>query len=130
MGSPRSASATNTTILLATFLVDERGFDVVCAARARGRGTLRGRPRRLRRRPQAYAGYGPPRMTDTNDDRCWAALGAAVDAIGGDAGKSAGAGPVLGGVHGRRRTIAAQHQRQYAAQNSYDRAFAACMEGG
>jgi hypothetical protein len=70
-------------------------------------------------------------MTDTNDDRYlrWAALGAAVGAIGGNAGKGAGDGAGVGGVHGRRHTIAAQHQRQYAAQNSYDRAFAACMEG-
>src|SRR5262245_48054996 len=98
---------------------------------SQGWGALRGRLRRLRRRPQAYADYGPPRMTDTNDDRClrWAVLGAAIVAIGGNAGKGAGAGAVVGGVHGRRRTITAQHQRQYAAQNSYDRAFVACMEG-
>src|SRR5262249_25316244 len=48
-----------------------------------------------------------------------AALCAAADAISGNAGRGAGAGAVVGGVHGRRRTIAAQHQRQYVAQNSY-----------
>lgn len=58
-----------------------------------------------------------------------AALGAAVGAIAGDAGKGAGAGAVVGGVHGRRQARAAHQEQQAAMGNTYDRAFAACMEG-
>jgi hypothetical protein len=58
-----------------------------------------------------------------------AALGAAVGAIGGNAGKGAGAGAVVGGVAGRRRS---KNEKQAAAAettNTYQRAFAACMDG-
>ena len=58
-----------------------------------------------------------------------AALGAAVGAIGGNAGKGAAAGAVVGGVHGRHRSKVAYQEQQAATRNSYDRAFAACMEG-
>jgi len=57
-----------------------------------------------------------------------AATGAAVGAIAGDAGKGAAAGAVVGGVAGRRRGIHQEQAAQGAARNSYDRAFAACME--
>ena len=56
-------------------------------------------------------------------------MGAAVGAIGGNAGKGAAAGAVVGGVGGRRRSVAAQQQQQQATRSAYDRAFAACMEG-
>jgi len=58
-----------------------------------------------------------------------AALGAAVGAIGGDAGKGAGAGAVVGGVAGRRRSKINKAAAQAETTNSYQRAFAACMEG-
>jgi hypothetical protein len=58
-----------------------------------------------------------------------AAVGAAVGAIAGDAGKGAAAGAVVGGVRGRRGSMAAQQEQQQTARSSYDRAFAACMEG-
>src|SRR5438128_8802944 len=38
-------------------------------------------------------------------------------------------GAVVGGVHGRRRSMAAQQAQQQATRSAYDRAFAACMEG-
>jgi hypothetical protein len=58
-----------------------------------------------------------------------AAVGAAVGAIAGDAGKGAGAGAVVGGVGGRRRS---KNDKQAAAAettSTYQRAFAACMDG-
>jgi len=58
-----------------------------------------------------------------------AAVGAAVGAIAGNAGKGAGAGAVVGGVAGRR---ASKNNKQAAAAettNTYQRAFAACMDG-
>jgi hypothetical protein len=58
-----------------------------------------------------------------------AALGAAVGAIAGDAGKGAGAGAVVGGVGGRRGSKRAQQAQQAAVTDSFQRAFAACMEG-
>jgi hypothetical protein len=58
-----------------------------------------------------------------------AALGAAVGAIGGNAGKGAGAGAVVGGVAGRRRSKSAEQAGQAEQANSYQRAFAACMDG-
>ena len=58
-----------------------------------------------------------------------AAVGAAVGAIAGDAGKGAGAGAVVGGVAGRRRGKAEQQAATAEAQNTYARAFSACMEG-
>ncbi len=58
-----------------------------------------------------------------------AALGAAVGAIAGDAGKGAGAGAVVGGVAGRRGSKRAAQAGQAESQTSYQRAFAACMEG-
>jgi hypothetical protein len=57
-----------------------------------------------------------------------AALGAAVGAIGGDAGKGAGAGAVVGGVAGRRGSKRAQQAQRAEATDSFQRAFAACME--
>ena len=57
-----------------------------------------------------------------------AALGAAVGAIGGDAGKGAGAGALVGGVAGRRRSKQQKQAAQAGATDSYQRAFAACME--
>lgn len=58
-----------------------------------------------------------------------AALGAAVGAIAGNAGKGAGAGAVVGGAAGRRKSKVAGQAKQQETQSSYDRAFAACMEG-
>ncbi len=58
-----------------------------------------------------------------------AALGAAVGAIGGNAGKGAGAGAVVGSVAGRRRSKASKQAAQAETANTYQRAFAACMEG-
>jgi hypothetical protein len=58
-----------------------------------------------------------------------AALGAGVGAIAGDAGKGAGAGAVVGGVAGRRRSKMRKQAAQAQATNSFQRAFAACMEG-
>ncbi|MFI5396836.1 MAG: hypothetical protein ACHQ9S_14970 [Candidatus Binatia bacterium] len=58
-----------------------------------------------------------------------AGLGAAVGAIAGDAGKGAAAGAAVGGVAGRRRSKIAQQAKKAEATSSYQRAFAACMEG-
>ncbi len=58
-----------------------------------------------------------------------AGLGAAIGAIAGDAGKGAAAGAVAGGVAGRRQAKIAQQAKQAEATSSYERAFAACMEG-
>jgi hypothetical protein len=58
-----------------------------------------------------------------------AATGAAVGAIAGDAGKGAAAGAVVGGVAGRRRGRQEQQAAAADVQNTYARAFAACMEG-
>ena len=58
-----------------------------------------------------------------------AGLGAAVGAIAGDAGKGAAAGAAVGGVAGRRRSKVAQQAKKAEATSSYQRAFAACMEG-
>jgi hypothetical protein len=58
-----------------------------------------------------------------------AALGAAVGAIGGNAGKGAAAGAVVGGVAGRRGSKMQKQAAQAGATDSYQRAFAACMEG-
>jgi hypothetical protein len=58
-----------------------------------------------------------------------AAVGAAVGAIAGDAGKGAGAGAVVGGVAGRRRGRSEQQAAAAEVQNTYVRAFSACMEG-
>jgi hypothetical protein len=57
-----------------------------------------------------------------------AALGAAVGAIAGDAGKGAGAGAVVGGVAGRRGSKMQKQAAQAQATDSYQRAFAACMD--
>jgi hypothetical protein len=57
-----------------------------------------------------------------------AGLGAAVGAIAGDAGKGAAAGAVVGGARGRRRGIQRERYEAASERNSYDRAFAACME--
>ena len=58
-----------------------------------------------------------------------AALGAAVGAIGGDAGKGAGAGAVVGGVAGRRKSKKDKQAAAAETTNTYQRAFAACMDG-
>jgi hypothetical protein len=58
-----------------------------------------------------------------------AAGGALIGAIAGDAGKGAAIGAAVGGVRGRRGAIQREQQGQAAQANSYDRAFAACMEG-
>jgi hypothetical protein len=58
-----------------------------------------------------------------------AALGAAVGAIADDAGKGAAAGAAVGGVAGRRRGRQEQQAAAAETQNTYFRAFAACMEG-
>jgi hypothetical protein len=57
-----------------------------------------------------------------------AALGAAVGAIAGNAGKGAAAGAVVGGVGGRGAAVNRERDRQAAANDSYTRAFGACME--
>lgn len=58
-----------------------------------------------------------------------AGVGAAVGAIGGNAGKGAAAGAVVGGVAGRRNGMREQQAAAAETQNTYFRAFAACMEG-
>jgi len=58
-----------------------------------------------------------------------AAVGAAVGAIAGNAGKGAGAGAVVGGVAGRRQSKRNKQAAQAETANSYQRAYAACMEG-
>jgi hypothetical protein len=55
-------------------------------------------------------------------------LGLRACAIGGDAGKGAAAGAVVGGVAGRRGSKVAQRGQQAEASDSFLRAFAACME--
>jgi hypothetical protein len=57
-----------------------------------------------------------------------AALGAAVGAIGGNAGKGAAAGAVVGGVAGRRGSKQQKQAAQAQATDSFQRAFAACMD--
>ena len=57
-----------------------------------------------------------------------AAVGAAVGAIGGSAGKGAAAGAVVGGVAGRRGSKRSMQAEQAGATDSFQRAFAACME--
>jgi hypothetical protein len=79
--------------------------------------------------PGAQAPSGPnPRRTLGGAAR-GAALGAAVGGIAGDAGKGAGAGAVVGGVAGRRRGIQEGQAAAAESQNTYVRAFSACMEG-
>jgi len=58
-----------------------------------------------------------------------AATGAAVGAIAGNAGKGAAAGAVVGGVAGRRQSKRAAQAKQADTANTFQRAFAACMEG-
>jgi hypothetical protein len=58
-----------------------------------------------------------------------AAVGAAVGAIGGNAGKGAGAGAVVGGVAGRRGSKRNAQAAAAETTNTYQRAFAACMDG-
>lgn len=65
-----------------------------------------------------------------------AAGGAAIGAIAGDAGKGAGAGAVAGTVAGGRQARQKKAGQQQAAQGekqkqieTYNRAYAACMEG-
>jgi hypothetical protein len=58
-----------------------------------------------------------------------AAVGAAVGAIGGNAGKGAAAGAVVGGVAGRRGSKRNMQAAEADTTNTYQRAFAACMEG-
>jgi hypothetical protein len=58
-----------------------------------------------------------------------AAVGAAVGAIGGNAGKGAAAGAVVGGVAGRRGSRRNMQAAEAETTNTYQRAFAACMEG-
>lgn len=58
-----------------------------------------------------------------------AAVGAAVGAIAGNAGKGAGAGAVVGGVAGRRGSKRNRQAAEADTVNTYQRAFAACMDG-
>jgi hypothetical protein len=65
-----------------------------------------------------------------------AAAGAVIGGIAGDAGEGAGVGAVVGTVAGGRRARQARAQEQQNAEaqkqqtlNTYNRAFAACMEG-
>jgi hypothetical protein len=58
-----------------------------------------------------------------------AAGGALIGAIAGDAGKGAAIGAALGGIGGRRGAMAGEQSDRARAADSYDRAFAACMEG-
>ena len=51
-----------------------------------------------------------------------------MGAIGGKAGKGAGAGAVVGGAAGRHGAITREQQAKAAAANDYNRAFAACMD--
>ena len=79
--------------------------------------------------PGAPQPSGPnPRRTVGGAAR-GAAVGAAVGGIAGDAGKGAGAGAVVGGVAGRRRGMQEREAAAAATQDTYFRAFAACMEG-
>lgn len=58
-----------------------------------------------------------------------AAGGALIGAIAGDAGKGAAIGAAAGGLAGRRGAMRREQEGQAARAGSYDRAFAACMEG-
>jgi len=58
-----------------------------------------------------------------------AAGGALIGAIAGDAGKGAAIGATVGGIGGRRGAIKQEQAGQAATADSYNRAFAACMEG-
>ena len=58
-----------------------------------------------------------------------AAGGALIGAIAGDAGKGAAIGATVGGIGGRRGAINREKAGQASQADSYDRAFAACMEG-
>ena len=58
-----------------------------------------------------------------------AAGGALIGAIAGDAGKGAAIGATAGAIGGRRGAMQQQQAGQAASANSYDRAFAACMQG-
>jgi hypothetical protein len=57
-----------------------------------------------------------------------AAAGAAIGAIAGDAGKGAAIGAAGGGMMGRRGAKNQERYEQAADRNSYNRAFAACMD--
>lgn len=57
-----------------------------------------------------------------------AAMGAAVGAIAGDAGKGAAIGSVAGAARGRRGSKVKQEVEKAESNDSYQRAFAACME--
>jgi len=74
--------------------------------------------------PQAHHGKGTVRGGAKG-----AATGAAVGAIAGDAGKGAAAGAVVGGVAGRRQSKRTAQAQQAETANTFERAFAACMEG-
>jgi len=74
--------------------------------------------------PQAKHGRGTVRGGAKG-----AATGAAVGAIAGDAGKGAAAGAVVGGVAGRRQSKRTAQAQQADTANTFQRAFAACMEG-
>jgi len=79
--------------------------------------------------PGAPQPSGPnPRRTVGGAAR-GAGMGAAVGAIAGDAGKGAAAGAVVGGVAGRRRGMQEREAAAAQTQDTYFRAFAACMEG-
>jgi hypothetical protein len=74
--------------------------------------------------PQARHGRGTVRGGAKG-----AATGAAVGAIAGDAGKGAAAGAVVGGVAGRRQSKRTAQAQQAETADTFNRAFAACMEG-
>jgi hypothetical protein len=87
--------------------------------------------------PPAAAPAAAPPVTGSGARVKGAAAGAIIGgASGGDAGDAAVAGAVVGGVaqRGANRRAAAQQQQaagqqQQAAQGTYDKARAACMEG-
>ncbi len=91
------------------------------------------------RPPQTAAAPPPPQGGAIRGAAGGAALGAIGGAIGGDAGKGAAIGAGVGGALGlmkqaARNQQAAQAQAQaqvqaQAARSTYDRAYAACLEG-
>ncbi len=79
--------------------------------------------------PTPQAGLGSNARGTVGGAARGAAVGAAVGAIAGDAGKGAGAGAVVGGVAGRRGSKKNKQAAAAETTNTYQRAFAACMDG-
>ena len=79
----------------------------------------------------------PPAQTDTSGDVAKGVVGGAVSGLvigniaGGSGSKGAAAGALFGGIGSAARSSRRQSSQQVSAESqaSYDRAFAACLEG-